>query len=77
MHLRARFLVPATGVFATTEIVECVGEYLHMSERNPETVAERFAAISGPSGARTIQSSFAQSMKFVRKAAEMENIDIS
>jgi NAD(P)-dependent dehydrogenase (short-subunit alcohol dehydrogenase family) len=70
-------LSAGSGVFATTEIVEAAGEYLPLEARTPEMIAERYAAISDSHGAQSIQNSFAQSLKFVRKAAEQEQIDIS
>jgi hypothetical protein len=58
-----------TGVFAVTHIGETHGVYLDESERTPETIAARFAEISG-GPAEALKDAFSQTYKFVAAAAK-------
>ena len=57
------------GVFAVTRIEETAGVFLGKAERTPETIAARFAEIADPATARPLDNAFAQTFKFVEKAA--------
>ena len=61
------------GVFAVTHIGETPGIYLDESERTPETIAARFAEISGGS-AEPLKDAFAQTYKFVAAAAKAKGV---
>jgi hypothetical protein len=57
------------GVFALTRIEETAGVFLGKAERTPETIAARFAEIGDPRTARPLENAYAQTFKFVEKAA--------
>ena len=57
------------GVFAVTRIEETAGVFLGKAERTPETIAARFAEIADPATALPLENAFAQTFKFVEKAA--------
>ena len=58
------------GVFAVTHIEETPGLFLGKAERNPETIAARFAEISDAKTARPLDNAFGQTFKFVEAAAK-------
>jgi hypothetical protein len=58
------------GVFALTRIEETAGLFLGKAERTPETIAARFAEIADPATARPLENAFAQTFKFVERAAK-------
>ena len=62
------------GVFAVTHIGETPGVYLDESERDPETIAARFAEISDPATAEPLKDAFSQTMKFVAAAAKAKGV---
>ena len=64
------------GVFAVTHIGETPGVYLDESERTPETIAARFAEISGAQTAEPLKDAFGQTMKFVTAAAKAKGIKL-
>ena len=64
------------GVFAVTHIGETPGVYLDESERDPETIAARFAEISNPATAEPLKDAFSQTMKFVAAAAKARGIKL-
>ena len=57
------------GAFAVTHIVESPGVYLAESERDPETIAARFAEISDRASATPLENAFGQTFKFTTLAA--------
>jgi NAD(P)-dependent dehydrogenase (short-subunit alcohol dehydrogenase family) len=61
-------LCAGAGCFGRAEIVETPGLYLPPEERNPETIARRFAEISAPEGAATLPDAWAQTKKYVALA---------
>lgn len=61
-------LCAGAGAFASAEVVETPGLYLPPEERNPETIAARFAEISAPAGAATLPDAWAQTKKYVALA---------
>jgi hypothetical protein len=63
------------GVFAVTHIGETPGVYLDESERTPETIAARFAEISG-GPAEPLKDAFSQTHKFVTAAAKAKGIKL-
>ncbi len=63
------------GVFAVTHIGESPGIYLDESERTPETIAARFAEISG-GPAEPLKDAFSQTHKFVAAAAKAKGIKL-
>jgi short chain dehydrogenase len=63
------------GVFAVTHIGETPGIYLDESERTPETIAARFAEISGGS-AEPLKDGFSQTYKFIAAAAKAKGIKL-
>jgi NAD(P)-dependent dehydrogenase (short-subunit alcohol dehydrogenase family) len=64
------------GVFAVTHIGETPGVYLDESERDPETIAARFAEISDVKTAEPLKDAFSQTMKFVAAAAKAKGIKL-
>ncbi len=64
------------GVFAVTHIGETPGVYLDERERTPETIAARFAEISGAQTAEPLKDAFGQTMKFVTAAAKAKGIKL-
>ncbi len=64
------------GVFAVTHIGETPGVYLDESERTPETIAARFAEISGAQTAEPLKDAFGQTMKFVAASAKAKGIKL-
>ncbi len=61
-------LCAGAGCFARAEVVETPGLYLAPEERNPETIARRFAEISAQEGQATLANAWAQTNKFVALA---------
>jgi NAD(P)-dependent dehydrogenase (short-subunit alcohol dehydrogenase family) len=64
------------GVFAVTHIGETPGVYLDENERDPETIAARFAEISDPATAAPLKDAFSQTYKFVAAAAKAKGIKV-
>jgi hypothetical protein len=64
------------GVFAVTHIGETPGVYLDESERDPETIAARFAEISDAKTAEPLKDAFSQTYKFVAAAAKAKGIKL-
>lgn len=58
------------GVFACSNLYETEGLFLHEQERTPETIAERFGEISSTHGQIALEGATAQTLRFVRKAAD-------
>jgi NAD(P)-dependent dehydrogenase (short-subunit alcohol dehydrogenase family) len=63
------------GVFAVTQIGETPGIYLDESERTPDTIAARFAEISG-GAVEPLKDAFSQTYKFVAIAAKAKGIKL-
>ena len=61
-------LCAGAGCFARAEVVETPGLYLSPEERDPETIAARFDAISARGGDETLANAWAQTNKFVALA---------
>jgi NAD(P)-dependent dehydrogenase (short-subunit alcohol dehydrogenase family) len=61
-------LCAGAGCFARAEIVETPGLYLPPDERDPETIARRFAEISAHEGAASLADAWAQTKKYVALA---------
>jgi NAD(P)-dependent dehydrogenase (short-subunit alcohol dehydrogenase family) len=64
-------LCAGAGCFARAEIVETPGIHLRTDELEPETVAERFAAISAESGREMLADAWAQTKKYLTMARGM------
>lgn len=58
------------GVFACSNLYETEGLFLHEQERTPEAIAERFGEISSTRGQIALEGATAQTLRFVRKAAD-------
>jgi NAD(P)-dependent dehydrogenase (short-subunit alcohol dehydrogenase family) len=65
-------LCAGAGCFARAEIVETQGVHLRADELSPETVAERFAAISAESGRQMLSDAWAQTKKYLGMARGMK-----
>ncbi len=65
-------LCAGAGCFARAEIVETQGIHLCADELAPETVAERFAAISAESGREMLSDAWAQTKKYLGMARGMK-----
>ncbi|MCJ8206419.1 SDR family NAD(P)-dependent oxidoreductase [Pseudomonas sp. RGM2987] len=58
------------GVFACSNLYETEGLFLHEQERTPEVIAQRFNEIAAIEGQIALEGATAQTMRFVRKAAD-------
>jgi hypothetical protein len=65
-------LCAGAGCFARAEVVETPGLYLPPDERNPETIARRFAEISAHDGAAPLADAWAQTKKYVALARQAQ-----
>lgn len=64
------------GVFAQSRIYETPGVLLEGAANTPEAVAAAFEQIHDAEGQRELPNAFAQTRKFVRKAAETKGLSL-
>jgi len=64
------------GVFACSNLYETEGLFLHEQERTPEVIAERFDEIAHTQGQVALEGASAQTMRFVRKAADALGVEL-
>jgi NAD(P)-dependent dehydrogenase (short-subunit alcohol dehydrogenase family) len=69
-------LCAGAGGYASTHIYETDGIYLGPDEQTPENVAARMDEIRSPDGEKLYESGAEQTVKFVRKAAAAQGVDL-
>ncbi|MGZ6014422.1 MAG: SDR family NAD(P)-dependent oxidoreductase [Phenylobacterium sp.] len=74
---RRTILCATAGGYSRTLIHETEGIFLPAGERTPEAIAERFEALSDPTGAALYESGGGQVSKFLGKAAASAGVSLT